>query len=60
MRLVIFHHDSVTHNIVYPIQVLTVDNIGFLAKKVFYYFDMSPFSCQVQGSHLIQRKKLQK
>ena len=52
--------NTVTHNNIYPIQVLNVDNIGFFANKVFDYFNTGSFSCQVQGSHLIQRKKLQK
>ena len=50
---------TVTHKNIYPIQVLNVDTTSFFVNKIFYHFNTSPFSCQVQGSHLIQKKKLQ-
>ena len=40
----------------YPIIILNVD-ISFLVNKVMQYFDMATFSCQVQGSHLMEKKK---
>ena len=45
----------VTYN--YPIIVLNVDN-SFLVNKVLYHFDMATFSYQVQGSHLMEKKKV--
>ena len=43
----------VTNN--YPIIILHVD-ICSLFNKVLYHFDTATFSCQVQGSHLVERK----
>ena len=44
---------------VYPIIILNVDISSFIT-KVSHYFDMATFSCQVQGSHLMERKKTTK
>ena len=41
----------------YPIIILNVD-ISSLFNKVLYHFDTATFSCQVQGSHLMERKKV--
>ena len=46
----------ITYN--YPIIILSVD-VSSLVMKVFHYFDVATFNCQVQGSHLMGRKKLQ-
>ena len=46
----------VTYN--YPIIVLNVD-VSSLANKVVHYFDMAIFNCQVEGSHLMEKMKLQ-
>ena len=43
----------------YPVVILNPDISSFIT-KVSHYFDMTAFSCQVQGSHLMERKKLQK
>ena len=40
----------------YPIIILNVD-ISFLLNKVFYNSDIGTFSCQVQGSHLMEKKE---
>ena len=41
----------------YPIVVLNTDISNFMADKVLQYFNSSTFSCQMQGSHLMERKK---
>ena len=41
----------------YPFVVLNTDISNFLANEVLQYFDSGTFSCQMQGSHLIERKK---
>jgi len=41
----------------YPIIILNFEISSFV-KKVIQYFDMVIFSCQVQRSHLIERKKV--
>ena len=38
----------------YPIIILNVD-ISSLFNKVLYHFDTATYSCQVQGSHLMER-----
>ena len=43
----------------YPIIILNVDISSFVT-KVIQFFDMANCNCQVQGSHLMKRKKLQK
>ena len=47
----------VTYN--YPIISLNVDT-STLVNKVLYHFDTATFSCQVQGSHLMEKRKPQK
>ena len=42
---------------IYPIIILNVDICSFLVNKVFNYFDTGTFSCQVQWSHLMERRK---
>ena len=41
---------------IYPIIILNVDVSSFVT-EVIDYFDTATFSCQVQGSHLMERKK---
>ena len=57
----IYHHCTYSHITVisYPIFILNVD-IDSLVKKVIHFFDMVTFRCQVQGSHLVEKKKLLK
>ena len=43
----------------YPIVILNVD-ISSFATKVIHFIDMANCNSQVQGSHLMERKKLQK
>ena len=40
----------------YPFLILNV-NISSFVSKIFNYFDMASFSCYVQGSYLIKRRK---
>ena len=40
----------------YPIVVLNTDISNILADEVLQYFNSGTFSCQMQGSHLIERK----
>ena len=42
----------------YSIVILNIDISDLLANEVFHYFDVGTFGCQVQGSHLMERKKL--
>ena len=42
----------------YPFVVLNIDISNFLANEVLQYFDSGTFSCQMQGSHLMERKKV--
>ena len=44
----------------YPIVVLNTDISNILADEVLQYFNAGTFSCQVQGSHLMERKKVSK
>ena len=39
----------------YPIIILNIDISSFV-NKVIQYFDTATFSCQVQGSHLVERE----
>ena len=41
----------------YPIIILNVD-ISLLFNKVMHHFDAVTFSCQVQGSYLLEKKKV--
>lgn len=41
----------------YPFVVLNTDISNFLANEVLQYFDLGTFSCQMQGSHLMESKK---
>ena len=41
----------------YPIVVLNTEISNCLANEVLQYFDSGTFSGQVQGSHLMERKK---
>ena len=43
----------------YPIIILNVDISSFVT-KIIKFFDVANCNCQVQGSHLMKRKKLQK
>ena len=42
----------------YPIVVLNTEISNCLANEVLQYFDLGTFNCQVQGSHLMERKKV--